>query len=64
MLVFPMTSGAFGLLVFSWTSSSSEAGDTQLILSPQKVSVCGFAVSAISCGESAVFYIAIIIKST
>ena len=50
MLVLPMTSGATGCLVLSWTSSSREAGHTQVILSPRKVKVCGFAVSAISWG--------------
>lgn len=48
MLVFPMTSGALGLLAFILTSSSSVAGDTQVILSPWKVSVCGLTDSAIS----------------
>lgn len=55
MLVLPITSGALGLLVFSWTSSSREVGDTQVILSPQKVRVCGFAISAISYEETAIF---------
>lgn len=55
MLVFPMTSGALGLLVFIWTSSSSEAGETQVILSPWKVSVCGLATSAINCGKKCRF---------
>lgn len=51
MLVFPMISGAFGFMDFSWTSSSKVAGDTQVTLSPKKVRVCGFDVSAINCGQ-------------
>lgn len=50
MLVFPMISGAFGFMDLSWTRSSRVAVDTQVTLSPKKVRVFGFDVSAINCG--------------
>lgn len=50
MLVFPMISGAFGFMDLTWTRSSRVAGDTQVTLSPKKVRVSGFDVSAINCG--------------
>lgn len=51
MLVFPKTSGASGFLDFSWTRSSSVAGQTQVTLSPTKVRVRGSDASAIVCGR-------------